>query len=62
MLCGMQLTYGEIIQIFDIQDFAGSTKGYALPHIFYEVNDLNLMLKSILPTEVKVILKLTILD
>ena len=56
----MQLTYDEIVDILDVRCFAGSTKGYTLPPGIYEISDFTLMLKSLLPDEVKV--KITIDD
>ena len=50
----MELTYDEIVNILDKKYFAGSTVGYTLPPGIYEISDLNLMLKSLIPNEVKV--------
>ena len=58
MVCRLQLTYDEIIDILDVKYIAGSIIGYTLPPGIYEISDFNLMLKSLLPDEVKV--KITI--
>ena len=50
----MELTYNETVDIFDVKYIAGSTKGYTLPSIINETIDINLMLKSSIPNEVKV--------
>ena len=49
MVSRMELTYDEIVDIFDVKCFAGSTKGYTLKLTFYEITDINLVLKSSLP-------------
>ena len=54
MVYRLQFTYDEIVDILDVKNIAGSTKGYTLPPGIYEINDINLMLKSLLPEEVKV--------
>ena len=40
-----ELTYDESVDILDIKYFAGSTIGYTLQTGFYEISDINLMLK-----------------
>ena len=55
-----QLTYDEIIDILDLKHINGSTKEHTLPPGVYENLDINFMLKSLLPKEVKV--KITIDD
>ena len=50
----MGLTYGEIEFILDMKYFDASSTGYTLLPGLYEISDLNLMLKSLLPNEVKV--------
>ena len=50
----MELTHDEIVDILDIKYIAGSTIGYTLPPGIYEISDLNLTLKSLLPNERKV--------
>ena len=44
----------------DVKFIARSTKGFTLPPGFYEITDIYLMLKSLLPKEVQV--KITIDD
>ena len=51
---GLQITYDEIIDILDVKFIGGSTIGYTLPPGVYKISDINLMLKSLLPGEVKV--------
>ena len=50
----MQLTYDEIIDVFDLKYISTERRGYSLNPGLYEVNDLNNMLKHILPESVKV--------
>ena len=50
----LQLTYDEFFDILDVKFRAGLTKGYTLVPGNYEVSDINKMLKSLLPEEVKV--------
>ena len=50
----MELTYDEIVDILDMKYIAGSTIGYTLPPSIYEISDLNLTLKSLLPNELEV--------
>ena len=54
MVYKMQLTYDEIVDMFDIDYIGGSTKGYTLPPGLQEITDNTLKLKSSLPIEVKV--------
>ena len=54
MVFRFQLTYNEIMDIFDVKYTAGPTIGYTVPPGVYEINDNNLMLKSLLPGKVKV--------
>ena len=54
MVCRLQITYGEIVDILDVKYVTGSTKRYILPPIVFEVSDIILMLKSLLPDEIKV--------
>ena len=49
----IELTYDEMVDIFDIDYIGASTIGYTLLPGIYEISDLNLMLKSLLPNEVK---------
>ena len=50
----MELTFDEIVDILDMKTFAGSIIGYTLPSGVNEIFDLNLILHSLLPNEVKV--------
>ena len=50
----MELTYDEIVDISHVKCIAGSTIGYSLPSSFYETSYNNLLLKSLLPEDVKV--------
>ena len=54
MVYRLQLTYDEIIDILDVKYISGSTIGYTLSPGVYEISDINLMLKSLLPGKVKV--------
>ena len=54
MVYRIQLTYGEIVDILDVKNIAGSTKGFTLAQGIYEVTDNNMMLKSLLLEDVKV--------
>ena len=45
----MGLTYDKIVDLLDIKFIAGSTYGYILPPGIYEISDLILMVKSLLP-------------
>ena len=54
MVYRMELTYDEIVDILDIKYIPGSTIGYTLPPGLYEISDINLMLKSLVPNGVKV--------
>ena len=60
MVCRLQLTYDESVDILDVNKVAGSTKRYFLAPGNCEVADINVMLKSLLPKDVKV--KITIDD
>ena len=37
----LQLTYHEIVDILDVKYIAGSTEGYTLAPVFYEIIDIN---------------------
>ena len=58
----MELTYDEIVDILDWKYVAGSTTGYTLPRGIYKITDFNLMLKSLLPKEVKINITIVVLD
>ena len=60
MVYRLEITYEEIIDILDVKYNARSTSGYTLPPGRFEISDINLMLKSLLPKTVKV--KITIYD
>ena len=55
-----QQTYDENIDILELKYIPTTTIGYTLPPCIYEIIDFYLMLKSLLPNEVKV--KITIDD
>ena len=50
----MQLTYDKVIDVLDLKYISTERRGYSLNPGIYEVNDLNNMLKHILPDNVKV--------
>ena len=50
----MQLSYDEINDELDIKNFPSKRTGYSLRAGIYEVSDIKLMLKSLLPEELKV--------
>ena len=54
MVYRMELTYDEIVVILETKYIAASTIGYTLPQAKYEISDINLMLKSLLPDQLKV--------
>ena len=54
MVYRMELTYNEIFDLLDMKFITGSTIGYTLPPRIFEISDLNLILKSILPNEVEI--------
>ena len=60
MVYRMELFYDEIVDILDVKYKAGSINGYTLPPGIFEITDINSMLKSLLPDDVKV--KITIED
>ena len=51
----LQLTYDEIVDTLDVIYRAASIKEFTLVPGIYEVTDINMLLKSLLPEEVKVI-------
>ena len=53
MVIRMELTYSEIEIRLKKNYFDGSTVRYTLEPSFYEISDVNLMRKSLLPDEVK---------
>ena len=50
----MELSYNEVLDILDVKYTATSTTGYTLPPGLYEISVNNLMLKCLLPNDVKV--------
>ena len=54
MVFKMELTYSEIEKILDTKYIAPSSTGYTSQPGIYEISDINLMLKSLVPKEVKV--------
>ena len=54
MVYRVQLTHYEIKDILDVKYIAGTTSGHTLPPAVYEISDINLMLKCLLPGKVKV--------
>ena len=50
----MAITYDEIVDVLDVNYITGSTNGYTLESGIYEVTDIIMMLKSLLPKDVKV--------
>ena len=62
MVCRLQITYDEIIHKLDVKYEAGATKGYTLPPGVYEIGDINLMLKSMVPGKLEVNSTIDVLD
>ena len=55
MVCWMEFAYDENVDILDTKRIAGSTCiGYTIPPALNKIGDLNLMLMSLVPNEVKV--------
>ena len=54
MVLRMEITYSEIEKILDVKCVNGSTVGYTLPSGVHEISDIDLMLKSLLPDELKI--------
>ena len=54
MVFSMELTHHEIAEKFDTKYIATSSTGYILPPSIYKISDITLMLKSLLPDDVKV--------
>ena len=50
----VQLTYDEIVDIFDLKYIPTTTIGYTLPPGLYDIIDIDYLLKFLLPKEVKV--------
>ena len=62
MVCRMQLTFSEIIDILDIKIIYSIGRSYTLPPGKYENSDLNCMLETLIPSQVMQILQLMILN
>ena len=62
MVFRMLLTYNEIENILDMKHIDEKSTGYTFPPVIYEVYDINLMLKSLLPDDVERTSQLMILD
>ena len=60
MVFRLELTYSGIEKMLDTKDAATSSTRYTLLPRLYEITDINLMLKSVLPDETK--LKITFVD
>ena len=58
----MRLTYNEIMDVLNLKYIPTKRTGYSLQSGIYEVSDLKITLKHILPDNVKIILQLMILD
>ena len=56
MVYRLDSTYEETWHILDVKYIAGSSTGYTLPLPIHEISDNILMLKSLLPNEVKVVI------
>ena len=54
MVNRLELPYEETVEIFDVKYNSGSTKGYTLQPGIYQITDNILILKSLLPKEIKV--------
>ena len=54
MVFRMGLTYSEVEEILDTKCNATSTTGYTFKPRKFKISDFNLMLKSLIPDEVKV--------
>ena len=54
MACRMELTYDDIIDTHDAKCIVAKTTGHTLPVGIFEISDFNLMVKSLIPDEVKV--------
>ena len=50
----IELTYHEIADIVDTKYIGAKTTGYTLPPVIYEISDLTLMIKFLLPDDIKI--------
>ena len=51
MVYRLQITFDEIVDIWNVKHIAGSSIGYTLPPGVYKISDIILVLKSLLPTK-----------
>ena len=58
MVFRMGLTYGEVAKTLDTNYIVTSTIVFTLKLGIHEISDINLLLKSLLPDEVKVKIKI----
>ena len=56
MVFRMELTYSEVEKILHMKKIPTSSSGYTLPPGVFESSHFNLMLKSSLPDDMKVIM------
>ena len=54
LVYGMQLPYGEFIDILDLKYISTKRMGYSLKPNIYQIKDVNSTLKNILPDNVKI--------
>ena len=54
MVCRIQLTYDEIIDVLEMKYFPSERTGYTLPPRLNEINDINKTLENISPIIVEV--------
>ena len=54
MVYRLKLTYDQIVDILDVKYIVGSTIGYTLITGIYEISNIKLMLKPLLPNKVEV--------
>ena len=62
MVYRLELTYDEVLTILDTSYFALKTTSYTLSPGKHKISEPNLMLKSVLPSEVKIKIQLMTLD
>ena len=56
MVYRLELTYDETVDILDVKCTSGSTIRYTIPPERYEIGNIKLMLKSLLPDDVEVVI------
>ena len=54
MVYKLDLAYNETVDIMDVKNFAASSTAYTLPAGLFEISDLNMILQSLLPDDMKV--------